>query len=213
VQDAQKRRLRRLRGGLGPAGGKGERVCMAYPHQSWRLIPILATPNNPAGFDQGVRKLLRSVASPKYLFGGFGGRQVASLRNSLARLYRKHWGSTNQSSLMILLVPCHPGGSAGWLCTGDVNLTDSFVQASLRQHGVRWFPSVDAVHVPHHGSPKNLNSAAASFLQGLVGATQLNWVVSSGKNRWNYPSAIRPILRPHLVETTASSEWSNVLRF
>jgi hypothetical protein len=31
VQDAQKRRLRRLRGGLGPAGGKGERVCMAYP--------------------------------------------------------------------------------------------------------------------------------------------------------------------------------------
>jgi Fur family ferric uptake transcriptional regulator len=32
VQDAQKRRLRRLRGGLGPAGGKGEGVCMAYPH-------------------------------------------------------------------------------------------------------------------------------------------------------------------------------------
>jgi hypothetical protein len=31
VQDAQKRRLRRLRGGLGPAGGKGEGVCMAYP--------------------------------------------------------------------------------------------------------------------------------------------------------------------------------------
>ncbi|MFM2419394.1 MAG: hypothetical protein RL385_4117, partial [Pseudomonadota bacterium] len=26
-----KRRLRRLRGGLGPAGGKGEGVCMAYP--------------------------------------------------------------------------------------------------------------------------------------------------------------------------------------
>jgi hypothetical protein len=36
VQDAQKRRLRRLRGGLGPAGGKGEGVCMAYP--PFRLI-------------------------------------------------------------------------------------------------------------------------------------------------------------------------------
>jgi len=34
VQDAQKRRLRRLRGGLGPAGGKGEGVCMAYPRRS-----------------------------------------------------------------------------------------------------------------------------------------------------------------------------------
>jgi hypothetical protein len=31
VQDAQVIAIRRLRGGLGPAGGKGEGVCMAYP--------------------------------------------------------------------------------------------------------------------------------------------------------------------------------------
>jgi len=42
VQDAQKRRLRRLRGGLGPAGGKGEGVCMAYPPvpTCLKIVPV-----------------------------------------------------------------------------------------------------------------------------------------------------------------------------
>jgi len=43
VQDAQKRRLRRLRGGLGPAGGKGEGVCMAYPQR----FDFIAAPTDP----------------------------------------------------------------------------------------------------------------------------------------------------------------------
>jgi len=194
----------------------GDPLFVQAPQQppSWRLIPMLAAPQDPPGFDKAVIEVLKSVTSAQHLYSGFSGRNVASLRNRLARIYRKHWGSTNHSSLMMLLAPCYSGATAGWLCTGDADLTHNLVQAALVRHGTPWFPAVDTIQVPHHGSPKNLNGAAVSFLRTLAGGKRLKWVASSGKNRWSYPApSIRNALGTDLTETTASSERRNILRF
>jgi len=129
-------------------------------------------------------------------------------------VYRKHWGTTNRSSIMLLIAPVQ--GVGGWLCTGDANLKTEECLALLQRHGARDFGSVDAIHVPHHGSPHNFDAATAGFLTRLAGGRSLKWVISSGKNQWNYPAqAVEAACLKHgvLEKVLASSRWSDMLRF
>jgi beta-lactamase superfamily II metal-dependent hydrolase len=103
--------------------------------------------------------------------------------------------------------------SGAWLCTGDANLRDSETQRRVGQHA-RLFSSVDAVHVPHHGSPHNLDGQAVRWLQSLSANNSVKWVISSGKNQWRYPHhAVEAACGKLYGTREASCHWSDVVRF
>ncbi len=151
----------------------------------WRIVPVVAPPRCREELVRALDKCTRGLNATD-LTTGIALKSRGSLRNKLAAIYRRHWGSTNRSSVMLLVAPAYQQGR-GWLCTGDADLTSPETRAALQAQGGPWFRDVDAVHVPHHGSPHNLDRSAASFVSALAGGRRLTWVVSSGKNRWEYP--------------------------
>jgi hypothetical protein len=175
----------------------------------WWIVPIVAPPKSSAGLTDALASELQGKA-PNDIYAGLSMRKKASLRNRLARVYRRYWKDTNRSSVMLLVA--RPGASGGWLCTGDANLREAETQRRLGQHA-RLFAGVDAVHVPHHGSPHNLDAQAAQWLQSLS-PRSFTWVVSSGKNQWRYPhhsveSACQKLCGPR----EASCDWNDVIPF
>lgn len=180
------------------------------PAVGWFLIPIVAPPKVSTGLETSLATELTGLGSTN-IYAGLSMRKKGSLRNRLAQIYRRHWSNTNRSSVMLLVVPFD--GDGGWLCTGDADLTSVEVQARLRQH-VSLFRRVNAVHVPHHGSPHNCDANAVAFLRALTGNRPLRWVVSSGKNQWNYPSkAVEAACGTLHGPRQTSSDWSDIVCF
>lgn len=114
---------------------------------------------------------------------GLSTRSRHSVKHRIARIYRSHFGSTNRSSMILLAdaIPWH----RCWLCTGDANLDSPEVQRLLHPFTAK-LQYLDAVHLPHHGSPKNFSVQAATFLD-RKSQTRIHWIASSGRNKWKYP--------------------------
>jgi hypothetical protein len=176
----------------------------------WDIVPIVAPPRDPSGLVAALQaesagKSLSAFAA------GLSQRKRNSLRNRLARVYRRHWSNTNRSSVMLLVAPRSGGG--GWLCTGDADLTAVETQQRLQRHR-SLFASVDAVHVPHHGSPHNLDASAVRFIHGLTSTGAVRWIVSSGKNQWKYPHrAVQAACGQLEGPVLASCRSSDIIRF
>ena len=167
----------------------GERLLVPIDGRfNWYLVPIFADAKAP---DVAKRKLFAAVdgLTERAVFEGLSkksSRGSRSLRSRLASIYKKHWGGTNASSLMMLLSPSGVEGG-GWLCTGDANLKDSTNLQLVKQTGGRLLQNTDAIQVPHHGSGKNLDDQSVLFLEGLS-HNLVRWFVSTGKNQWKYPT-------------------------
>ena len=195
------------------ASGDPLTVTVAHPNARWRLVPIVAPPRDSEALESALNKALNG-ASYASVFDGLGQRTTSSLRNMLAQVYRRHWGSTNRSSIILIVAPFQ--GDGGWVCTGDADLSSSETRGLVRTYGANFLPRVDAIQVPHHGSPKNFDTHAADDLLALTRKPSLRWIVSSGRNKWNYPSAsVRAACtaRGSIVETTPSSAWKDVRHF
>lgn len=156
-----------------------------HPDFGWFLIPIVAPPNDASGL---VAALEAEMAGrdPVTLFKGLSMRARASQRSRLSRIYKRHWSNTNRSSVMLLVVPF--SGPGGWLCTGDADLRGADARARLRRVDAELRGRVDAVHVPHHGSPHNLDAPAAADIAAVFAGGVVKWIAMSGKNQWEYPS-------------------------
>jgi hypothetical protein len=195
------------------ASGDPLTVTVAHPNARWHLVPIVAPPRDRQALEGAVNKVLNG-ASYATVFDGLGQRATSSLRNKLAQVYRRHWGSTNRSSIILIVAPFQ--GEGGWVCTGDADLSSSETRRLVRTYGAAFLPRVDAIQVPHHGSPKNFDTHAAGDLLALTRKPSLRWVISSGRNKWNYPSAsVRAACTAHgsIFETTPSSAWKDVRCF
>ncbi len=149
----------------------------------WWIVPIVAPPKTSAGLTDALALELGGKPATD-IYAGLSVRKTSSLKNRLARIYSRYWRDTNRSSVMLLVA--RPGAAGGWLCTGDANLRNAETQRRLGQHA-RLLAGIDAIHVPHHGSPHNLDDQAVLWLQGLSPKNSVKWVVSSGKNQWSYP--------------------------
>jgi hypothetical protein len=179
---------------------------------SWSIIPIGAAARNAKAFQAALLKATKHL-SLKRFSEGMSARKRTSLRNKLSALYRSYWGSTNRSSLMMLVSP----GSrreGGWLCTGDADLTSSEIHNECRRLGA-FFAGVDAGADPHHGSPKNFDQRAAALMMSLAG-NRLTWVISSGRNKWKYPdpnvvAACRAT--GTVIQTNCATSWSQLMSF
>ena len=186
-------------------------IRTTHPDVGWFVIPIVAPIKAPVQLEAELAAEVTGHDAAAF-YAGLSLKETGSLRNRLARIYRRHWSSTNRSSVMLLIVPFN--GDRGWLCTGDADLTSAEVQSRIQQHGAPLFPRVDAIHVPHHGSPHNCNAQAVAFLGALAGNRRFHWVVSSGKNRWKYPSrSVEAACGPLNGPIQASSLWSDMYRF
>lgn len=200
---------RRIGGAGEVVATSGGAISIQVPNsvETWRLIPIVPSPRLPDECDRALQKLLGTEGCAHVDTADLSRRSSKSLRNRLARIYRRHWGNTNDSSLLMLIARCSMGQNSrgGWLCTGDANLTDTTTMKILREQGRPWLSAVDVVQVPHHGSPKNLDSAGVAEVDKLLGAPPL-WIASSGRNRWGYPA---PIIRRLLASRLVVVEPSN----
>lgn len=145
----------------------------------WQIVPVLA----PLRDEDQCRASLHSILKGRSLSEiaqGLSLRKRSSLRNQLAGVYRRHWTSTNRSSVMLIIAPNQ--GNNGWLCTGDANLKEAATLQALQQCQAL-LHRVEVVQIPHHGSPHNFDRDTARALSRLCGSSP-KWIVSSGKNRW-----------------------------
>jgi hypothetical protein len=186
---------------------------VGHPNARWHLVPLVAPPRDRQALEGALNKVLNGTQYAT-VFDGLGQRATSSLRNKLAQIYRRHWGSTNRSSIILIITPFQ--GDGGWVCTGDADLSSAETRRLVRTYGANFLQRVDAIQVPHHGSPKNFDTHAVGDLLELTRKPSLQWIVSSGRNKWNYPSAsVRAACLAHgsIVETTPSSAWKDVRRF
>src|ERR1700722_9894368 len=129
---------------------------------TWELVPILAPAQDEARLHAALLKVTANLSETE-LLGGFSTRERTSLRNKLASIYRRHFGKTNRSSVMLLTVPSD-GLEGGWICSGDADLRSPDVRQMLENQGAARLAKIDAVHVPHHGSLHNFDRDTAAFI-------------------------------------------------
>lgn len=181
---------------LGPNAAPSQRQGILYSPSSetwrvgtrpdgWSITPVLALDKGVEAMHREVEGLTKGLSIQEFA-EGLSSRTRISLRNQLAKVFRKHWRSTNRSSVIILVAPMVVGRGRGLLCTGDADLRCDVVLSELERHRTK-MREVDAIVVPHHGSPHNIDLVTARRLMSLC-RQPVTWVIPTGKNRWGYPS-------------------------
>lgn len=118
-------------------------------------------------------------------------------RSRLRRLYKKHAGSSNRSSMSLLSFPIPTntdagwtetsgptmhrwtGGARGWLNTGDAELINAADLSGWTTFYGADLKDVDVLALPHHGSDKNSGKA----LQDACGSALLVAHVKDGAKK------------------------------